>query len=295
MTITHQIVSNPALPIPPGMNMLNQLSGLIGQANGLLSAGVSLPGIQGIGSQIAAMGSMITAAGGAAGSATDTSQISGVVASLGSQLSSVASMAGVSSIMSSLTTQLNSLTGLLNPAGGALAQVLHSHLLDAGSGITHSAFSGQHTVNLSSAGINLLSAISVAHTAPKLPHNGLTIVSDALQVAKSITGQSFGMLSDERLKTNIASLGPVLDKVMRLKIKTFDVKTLDWESGEIQPVDPRPSLGLIAQEMREVLPELVHDDGKYLQIEESKVALVLLAAFQEFVIETRKALAEMKQ
>lgn len=293
MTILHQIVDNPALPTLPGMGALNQLSGLIGQAQAMMSAGVSLPGIQGIGSQIASMGSAIKAAGGAAGSATDTSGIAGVVSSLGSQLSSVATMGGVSGILSSLTTQMTSLTNLINPAGIA-AQVLHSHVLDAAAGITHSAFSGQHTVNLGSAGINLLSGIMVSHTAPKLPHNGLTLVSDALQVAKTTISSGFGITSDRRLKSNINDHPSVLEDVLKLRLKTFDILSYNWDTNEILDIPARSTLGLIAQEVQEVFPLVVTGDD-ILTLEEGKVGLLLLGAFQEFVKETREEIAGLKK
>ena len=284
MTIKHQIKDS-ALPVPPGGDIVSQLTGLMAQAQALVGAGVGLPGLQNIGSQIAGLGSAITSAGG-------TSDIAQAITSLGSQMSS-SNMAGMSGLLSSLTGQLGNLTNMLNLTG--MSQILHQHILDQVQGIIHSAFQGQHTVKLSSGGIDLTSSQKIAHTAPILPHNGLTTVSDALQVTGGITGQSFGLLSDARLKTNIADLTSVLERVMQLKLKTFDVKTVDWETGEVHASEAKPSLGLIAQELQEVFPELVNDGGEYLTIEEGKVGLVLLAAFQEFVIETRKALAELKR
>jgi Chaperone of endosialidase len=286
MTITHQIVSNPALPIAPGGDVVSQLSGMLGQANALANAGVGLPGLQAIGSQIAGMGSSIIGAGG-------TSGISSAITSLGSQMASATSIGAMSGLLTSLTTQLSGLSSLLNPSG-LQANILHSHILDSAGGITHSAFQGQHTVNLGGGGINLTSATKVAHTAPTLPHNGLTMVSDALQVTKQITGSAFGMLSDRRLKTNINDHPSVLEQVMALKLKTFDVKTVDWESEEEHGSDARASLGLIAQEVQEIFPLVVHGD-KFLSIEESKIGLLLLAAFQEFVLEVRAEIAEMKK
>lgn len=296
MPITHQIVNQDpngsSAPPLPGGDVLSQLSGLIGQAQGLVGGsggigggtGVGLPGLQSIGSTIAGLTSSITAAGG-------TTAIAGAITSLGTQMST-GLMSGMSGLLSGLTSQLSSLTSLLNPAG-LLSQALHIHLLDKAQGILHSAFQGQHTVKLGSGGIDITSAIKVAHTAPMLPHNGLTLISDALQVTKGIFGQSFSMLSDRRLKRKIKDHPRVLDKVMALKLKTFDMQSMDWEKEEALP-GYRPSFGLIAQEVQEVFPEVVKD-GKFLTIEESKIGLLLLAAFQEFVTETRQQLAEMKK
>ena len=282
MTITHQIKDS-ALPAPPGGDIISQLTGLLGQAQALVGAGVGLPGLQNIGSQIAGLSSAITQAGG-------TSDIASAITSLGSEMAT-SNMAGMSGILSSLTGQLGNLTNMLNLTG--MSQILHMHILDQVKGIVHSAFQGQHTVQLGTGGIDLTSAQKVAHTAPMLPHNGLTLVSDALQVTLGITGQSFGMISDERLKDNIRWLGSVLDRVMALNVKRFNVKPVNWETGEIHPGDAKPSLGLIAQELREVFPELVQHG--YLTIEEGKIGMVLLAAFQEFVRETRATLAELKR
>ena len=292
MTITHQIVNSSALPVPPGV--LGQLSGLIGQATALMNAGVGLPGLQAIGSQIASMGSAITAAGGPSGSATDTSSIAGVVTSLGSLMASATSISGMSGTLTSLTGQLSNLTNMLDPAGG-MANILHSHTLDAAAGIVHSAFQGQHTVSLGSGGVNLTSSTTVAHTAPTLPHNGLGIFSDALQATGAITGSSFGMLSDRRLKTKIKNHPRVLEKVLKLRLKTFEIKFFNWETGEILAgVKPRLSLGFIAQQFRKIFPQLVRKSGKYLVIEEEKVGPILVAALQEFVIETRAEIKALK-
>lgn len=282
MTITHQIKSGTAAP-PPGGDIASQLSGLIGQAQALLSSGVGLPGIQGIGSQIAGMASAITGAGG-------TADIASAITGLGSQMSS-GSMSQMSGLLSSLTGQLSSLTSMLP---GGLSKILHTHVLDKDKGILHSAFEGKHTVKLGSGGIDVNSTSKVAHTAPMLPHNGTTLVSDALNVTKGITGASFGMLSDARLKTNIADLGSVLDKVLALKVKTFDVKAFDFETEEVLPSDPTPSLGLIAQELQKLFPNLVRD-GKFLSIDYDKLVMVLLAAFIEFASATKIEMEEIRE
>jgi endosialidase-like protein len=256
-----------------------------------MNSGVGLPGIQSLGTQIASMGGAITTAGGTAG--IDTTAVSSAISSLGTQLSSITSISGASSLLAGLTGQLSSLTGLLNPAGG-LATILHSHALDAAQGITHSAFSGQHTVNLGSAGIAIQSALKVAHTAPQLPHNGLTMVSDALNVTKGITGQSFSMLSDRRLKTRIRKHPPVLGRLLKLKVKTFFVKMFDFEFGKVMKGKPKASRGLIAQEFQEHFPELVNTEGKFLSIDIDGLTMMILSGLIEHVSESRKEIAGLK-
>lgn len=294
MAIKHQIVDKTDAVMPPGMDMLNQLSGLIGMATSMLGAGVSLPGIQGIGSQIAGMGPSIAAGGGAAGSSTDTSNIAGVMSSLGGLLSSATSMSGAGGILSMMTGQLGQLTNMINPAGGDQAQTIHSHILDAMKGITHSAFQGKHTVTLENGGINFQSIAKIVSTAPQIPHNGLTSVSDALQVSKGITGQSFGMLSDRRLKTKIKKHKPVLETLLKLRVQTFLVKMFDFEHNKIAKGKPRASRGLIAQELQKHFPELVNTDGKFLSIDIDGLMMMILSGLIEHVSETRKDIAEIR-
>jgi hypothetical protein len=83
--------------------------------------------------------------------------------------------------------------------------------------------------------------------------------------------------SDRRLKTNISSVSSGLDKVLALnpvsynyKFKTekyqgIDKKTLSQNKvksmeGDLLEVDETMHIGLIAQEVKEVIPELVVED-----------------------------------
>ncbi|NPU23927.1 tail fiber domain-containing protein [Bradyrhizobium denitrificans] len=285
MTITHQIKTN-ANPLSKVGSVASQLSGLIAQAQSMVNSGVGLPGLQNIGSQIASLAPSLADAGG-------PPQIASALVALGNQMSS-STMSDMAGILSSLAGQMSKLTDAINQAG--LAQVLHSHVLDALQGIVHSAFGGQHTVKLGGVGIDIASSAKVAHTAPKLPHNGFTMVSDALAVTKGITGQSFGMLSDRRLKTKVRQHPPVLGQVLKLRLKTFLVRALDFETGEVaHEVAPRFSVGFIAQQFAKVFPHLVTRNGKYLEVEEGKVAAILTLALQEFVAETRARVSDLER
>lgn len=290
MTITHQIVNQSDTPIAPGGDIVSQLSGLLGQASALIGAGVGLPGIQGIGSQIAGMGSAITSAGTNSGS--DSSILSNNITTLGSAMAS-GSMGSQAGILSSLTSQFSKLNTLLNPSGNQ-AQILHKHILDQINGILHSAFQGKHSVSLDNSGISVTSSAKVSTTAPTIPHNGAMVGSDTLAITGAVTGSSFTVVSDAEVKNKIDDHPSVLDKIMQLKLKTFDInKSIDWENNEANDCEPRQSIGLIAQEVKEIFPLIVHGN-KFLSIEESKIGLLLLAAFQEFVIEVRKELKDMK-
>jgi len=79
--------------------------------------------------------------------------------------------------------------------------------------------------------------------------------------------------SDIRLKTNIKPMNNVLDDIMKLTPSTFDWK----ESG-------KEDIGLIAQEVEEIFPEIVRtDDNGYKSISYQKLSVILLKAIQEII------------
>ncbi|MDE7149925.1 MAG: tail fiber domain-containing protein [Bacteroidales bacterium] len=72
----------------------------------------------------------------------------------------------------------------------------------------------------------------------------------------SSTATGIASISDRRYKTNIKALSPALDKIMRLNPVTFDY--LEEKDGE-RSADParQNRVGLIAQELLEIVPEAV--------------------------------------
>jgi hypothetical protein len=80
---------------------------------------------------------------------------------------------------------------------------------------------------------------------------GVVIRPDGtLNVSGIATAQDFNSASDENLKTNIRTIEDPLAKVVQIRGVNFD-----WKETQ------RPSLGVIAQEVEKVLPELVTDNG----------------------------------
>ena len=74
----------------------------------------------------------------------------------------------------------------------------------------------------------------------------------AMQVDANITGDDFIIPSDRRFKTEITHIPNALDKIKQI-------------SGCTYKVGDKPSAGVIAQEVLEILPEVVHtrEDGYY--------------------------------
>ena len=76
-----------------------------------------------------------------------------------------------------------------------------------------------------------------------------TLTGTHINISGICTAQDFDALSDINYKTNILTIENALDKVNELRGVSFDWK----KSGS-------PSYGVIAQELEDVLPELVHGE-----------------------------------
>lgn len=90
---------------------------------------------------------------------------------------------------------------------------------------------------------------------------------------------SYGALSDMRLKENIADAGPQLDDLLALQVRHFNLR-----QGE-----KHKQVGLIAQEVQQVKPGLVEvgPDGM-LSVKYSVLVPLLLKAIQELTEEVRR-------
>ena len=99
------------------------------------------------------------------------------------------------------------------------------------------------------------------------------------------TDGGFTSPSDARLKTNVQTITSPLDKVLALRGVTFN-----WKAGDSQ----KTYIGLIAQEVEQVLPELVaiESDG-YKSVAYINIIPVLIGAIQE--LEARLAALEAAQ
>jgi hypothetical protein len=99
---------------------------------------------------------------------------------------------------------------------------------------------------------------------------GTTTPSTKLEVNGDVTAAAYYYSSDRNLKTNIKTLNSALEKVTKLRGVSFDWKN----SGE-------PSLGLIAQEVQQVYPELVGGTPGNLTIQYGNLVAPLIEAVKE--------------
>lgn len=102
-----------------------------------------------------------------------------------------------------------------------------------------------------------------------------------LQVAGDIIANSIAGSSDKRFKTNIFPIDKPLQKVLQLRGVTFDWKTKEFPE---RTFSEDRSLGFIAQEVEQVLPEVVQAEKTaegYKSVQYDKVVALLVEAIKE--------------
>ena len=100
----------------------------------------------------------------------------------------------------------------------------------------------------------------------KVLFNGNTTVSNDLTVSGDVV-----VSSDARLKANIVSLGSTLSKLLLIDGKSYTMKK-----------DGKQKIGVLAQEIREVFPELVSEDAnEMLAVNYQGLVPVLINALKE--------------
>ena len=98
----------------------------------------------------------------------------------------------------------------------------------------------------------------------KVMFNGDTTVSNDLTVGGDVV-----ISSDARLKSNIVSLGSTLPKLLQIDGKSYEMKG-------------KQKIGVLAQEIQEVFPELVsEDDNEMLAVNYQGLVPVLINALKE--------------
>ena len=93
--------------------------------------------------------------------------------------------------------------------------------------------------------------------------------------------------SDERLKTNIKPVDDSLNKIIKLNGVSFE-----WKNGYDDRVQNKTNLGVIAQDVQEVIPEIVKErkDG-YLAVQYDQLVPVLIEAVKD----QQKQIDELKK
>lgn len=90
----------------------------------------------------------------------------------------------------------------------------------------------------------------------------------------SVVKQHF---SDRRLKENIVDCNhKALDYIQQLQFKEYD-----WKKQEDRPQQAHTKIGLIAQEVQEIDPTLVYENGDTLNLDNLRLTTIALKAIQE--------------
>ena len=129
-----------------------------------------------------------------------------------------------------------------------------------------------------------------------LPYNvGIGTSSPAykLDVAGSVHATSFPTSSDMRFKEDITPIDNALDKVLRLNGVYFKWNQLHRETLKRSSNLKSRQVGLIAQQVREVLPEVVSewaDQGAddYLAVDYSRLVAITIEAMKELATRNEK-------
>ena len=134
----------------------------------------------------------------------------------------------------------------------------------AGSSVTNSA-SAFNTANTAFV-IGNGTASNAKSDAFKVMFNGDATVSNDLTVSGDVN-----VSSDARLKSNIVSLGPTLSKLLLIDGKSYTINK-----------DGEEKIGVLAQDIKEVFPELVGtDDNNMLTVNYQGLVPVLINAIKE--------------
>eukprot|EP01119_Soliformovum_irregulare_P017090 TRINITY_DN502_c0_g1_i2.p1 TRINITY_DN502_c0_g1~~TRINITY_DN502_c0_g1_i2.p1 ORF type:complete len:563 (+),score=115.39 TRINITY_DN502_c0_g1_i2:109-1689(+) len=120
---------------------------------------------------------------------------------------------------------------------------------------------------------------------PITSQGGVTVIDGPLEVNGAVKARAFLQFSDLRLKTNIVELVDALDIVSKLEGKSYEWKEGVFADGAQVPAGGRV-IGLIAQEVQKVLPEVVHTDAEtgILSVSYAEIVPVLIEAMKEHLL-----------
>ena len=115
---------------------------------------------------------------------------------------------------------------------------------------------------------------TASHTHPYLPTSGGTISGALTVTGQILSNADVVAYSDARMKTNVVKIEFALDKVSKISGYTYDMQGIEF-GGQRQA-------GVLAQELKEVLPEaVVTDDNGYYAVRYTNIIPLLIEALKE--------------
>ena len=251
------------------------------------SSGTSATGTNAVamGKSTTASGNYSTAMGyGATASGTYSTAMGQNTTASGNRSTAMGYYTTAGGVVSTAMGQSTTASGILSTAMGYnttasdWASTVIGQYNSSGSSVTNSAnsFSTSNTAFVIGNGTSgsLSDAFKVMFNADATVSNDLTVSGDVV------------ISSDARLKSNIVSLGSTLAKLLQIDGKSYEMKG-------------KQKIGVLAQEIKEVFPELVsEDDNEMLAVNYQGLVPVLINALkeQQSEIETyRDQVSELKE
>ena len=169
------------------------------------------------------------------------------VGNIETDLDDITSVRNINSIgVITATTFVGNLTGTASTASGATGDFsIADKIVHTGDTNTAIRFPAADTFAVETAGSERLRITSIG-----LVGIGTEIPSEKLDVNGNVKAIDFNATSDQNLKDNIRTIEDPLAKVVQIRGVNFD-----WKETQ------KPSVGVIAQEVEKVFPELVTDSG----------------------------------
>lgn len=147
----------------------------------------------------------------------------------------------------------------VNPPGGNISKPINE-------GYVHQVKNGSLDIN----GVGGLGVASDVVIAGRVGI-GTGTTTRRLQVGGDVEASAFYYSSDESLKKNVQTLENSLNKILNLRGVSFD-----WKS------DDSENIGLIAQEVEKIFPELVGENSKGLKsVEYANLVAPIIEAIKE--------------
>ena len=219
--------------------------------------------------------------------ATSSGHFSGSFEGDGGQLTNVAPIGGTNITVTGTTVNLDdsiTLTGITATSASFVLQTFESSstVITSGSNI----FGDENTDTQQFTGSLLISGSGVG-AGSSIITTGSVNISGSLGVGTAASGVVGAILatndvvafasSDERLKENVEVIGSAVEKVEAINGVSFD-----WIPMEGVHVHSGHDVGVIAQDVEKVLPELVTTrDNGYKAVKYDKLTAVLIQAVKE--------------
>jgi len=220
------------------------------------------------------------------GLTNNSTTIGSTAISLGSSATTIAGLTSVTS-----TGFTGALTGNASTATTlATARNINGVSFNGSADITVTAAAGTLSGATLASGVTASSLTSVG-TLTSLTVSGAT-ATGALTVTGAVTATgdiTAFFTSDKRHKNNIQTIPNALEKVTKLNGVTWE-----WNDDVNEVTKSTPKTGLIAQEVQEVLPEVVktRDDG-FLALDYSKMMGLMVEAIKEQQIQIEELKAQI--